>query len=85
VIVDLFPGAYQFRWEHLERAVEYIESTTRPFTQPEIHEAIGRCPRGSGAARDAVRSLLAVGLITRVSPAGASPVFYLRGRLGGAA
>lgn len=82
---ELFSTARPSRWCALERAVEAIENTAGdPFTRPQITDAIGRSPQHWGAVRQAVRQMLQLGLIRRVSRRGASPAWFalVRDRVG---
>jgi hypothetical protein len=70
---DLFPGVRPYLWEPLELACEAIEATAgQPFSRPSLAKQLGH----PTAARMAIRSLLAVDLIERISTPGARPVFY---------
>lgn len=79
--VDLFPtiGSRSARAEIVEFLVEFIESTTEPFSRPSLHRAANQfgC---LGTCNLVVNNLLAVGLIERISPAGARPVYFRKAR-----
>lgn len=73
-LVDLFPHTDRREAEALERACEEIEATAgRPFSEPGLTKSIG----SYYGARHAIRSMLAVGLIERMSPPKARPVYYI--------
>lgn len=76
ILIDLFPRATRRagRGERLERACEQIEATAgRLFSEPTIGRAIG----SYGAAATVIQSLLALGLIDRISPPRARQVWYV--------
>lgn len=72
-LVDLFPTARRIFAEEMEAACEYIEATAgQPFSEPSLARSAGWY-----GARQAIRSMLALGLIERISPPRARPVFYV--------
>lgn len=73
VLVDLFPNVIRREADALEAACEQIESTAgRPFSEPSLSKATSYY-----GAKHAIRSMLALGLIERISPPRARPVFYI--------
>lgn len=78
ILVDLFPVAPRAQWDALERACEYLDTCRRPFSRPGLAKVSNHY-----AAENAIRSLLALDLIRRITPVGvgARPVFYIRADL----
>jgi hypothetical protein len=65
-------------WEiNFELALEYIEATAgKAFSAPQIAREIGVGSAYKGV-QDAIASLLSLGWLTRLSPKGARPVYYV--------
>lgn len=72
LIVDLFAGTQPHRWERLERACEVIETWPGSFGAGDIHKAMGGGPPNYGACTQAIRVLVAHGLIQRTGRHGSA-------------
>lgn len=72
-LIELCPSAQRRFAAEVEEACEHIEATAgRPFSEPGLSKATNYY-----GARQVIASMLAVGLIERISPPKARPVYYL--------